>query len=304
MAGDGPSTGKHPRVGPVAVEITLVLVLLLLGALWAGGKALATGATHRLLVRLGPLIHPQEPAKLSRPAGLVRVLEGRETIVLGLGLAATLGFMGLQLAGPVGLMAGVVGGASLSAARERRRFRRRAELLEQQLGDLADAMAQGVRSGLSVSQALEFEAEIVESPMSELISRLMAERRLGTPFEDALRHLGDFLATEDARLFVLIVTIHARSGGNLAGALDEVTKTIRHRIAARRELRTLSAQGRMSAVILASLPIGFSLVLTAVSRDELIPIYRSTLGQAMVAVGVSMEVAAYLWMRKVLRIHV
>jgi tight adherence protein B len=284
------------------LEITLAL--LLLAALLAGGEAFAAGTAHRLLVRLGLLADPSHGTLEREPARPARVLENRATIVPAVGLAAAMGFAGLKLAGPVGLIAGLVAGASLPMRREGWRARRRAELLEQQLADLTESMALGVRSGLSVSQALEFVASEMENPMAELTSRLMAEQRLGTPFDVALEHLGEALGTGDARLFVLVVTIHSRSGGNLAGALDEVTRTIRHRLAVRRELRALSAQGRMSALILASLPIAFSLVLMAASGDELVPVYHSAAGQAMLAIGLAMEAAAFVWMRRVLRIHV
>ncbi|MGH2554257.1 MAG: type II secretion system F family protein [Actinomycetota bacterium] len=282
----------------------IALALMLLAALLAGGEALAAGTAHRRLKRLGLLADPSHRTREREAARPVGVLENRTTIVVAVGLAAAMGFAGLKLAGPVGLTAGLVGGAILPVRREGRRARRRDQLLEQQLADLTESMALGVRSGLSVSQALEFVASEMENPMAELTSRLMAEQRLGTPFEVALEHLGEALATGDARLFVLVVTIHSRSGGNMAGALDEVTRTIRHRLAVRRELRALSAQGRMSAVILASLPIAFSLILTAASGDELVPVYHSAMGQAMLAIGLAMEAAAFVWMRRVLRIHV
>jgi tight adherence protein B len=122
--------------------------------------------------------------------------------------------------------------------------------------------------------------------------------------ERALETFAQALGTDDGRLFVLILTIHQRSGGNVAGALEEVASTIRHRVAVRRELRALTAQGRVSGTILGALPIGFFLVLATTSRGELVPIYRSAAGIAMVTAGLVLEALAYLWIRRLLKVQV
>jgi tight adherence protein B len=111
------------------------------------------------------------------------------------------------------------------------------------------------------------------------------------------------VGTEDARMFVMVTGIQARSGGNLAAALEEVARTVRHRVAMRRELRALSAQGRLSGAILGFLPIGFFIVLGVTSRDELEPVYRSGPGMALVVSGLAMQAVAYLWVRHLLRVE-
>src|SRR5439155_26128701 len=130
-----------------------------------------------------------------------------------------------------------------------------------------------------------------------------AEQALGSPLEVALADFGEALSTDDARLFVSVLTVQAQTGGNLAGALDEVTTTIRHRIAVRRELRALSAQGRISGVVLGSLPIAFFLVIGTTSHQELAPAYRPVAGMVMVGVGPALEGVAFLWIRRLLRVR-
>jgi tight adherence protein B len=100
------------------------------------------------------------------------------------------------------------------------------------------------------------------------------------------------------------MTVHGKSGGNLAGALDEVVRTIRHRISVRRDLRALSAQGRISGTVLGSLPVGFFLVLASTSHRELAPVYRSGVGAAMVVAGLLMQALAYLWIRKLMKVQI
>jgi tight adherence protein B len=218
-------------------------------------------------------------------------------------VAASLGVVGWKLMGPIGFLGGAGVGLAVIRLRWRQARRSRAEALEHQLGALSETMALALRSGLSVAQALEFAVSEAQPPMARLLATFLDERRLGTPFDRALDHLADSLGTEDARLFALVVGIHARSGGDLAGALEEVTEAIRHRIAVRTELRALSAQGRVSGAIMGSLPIAFLLVLATTSRRQLGPVYRSAPGIAMLAAGLSMEGLAYLWIRHLLRIE-
>jgi tight adherence protein B len=143
-----------------------------------------------------------------------------------------------------------------------------------------------------------------ENPLRELLGKALVRQALGVPLEEALRGFGDEIDTDDIRLLVLVVGIHARSGGDLGGALDEVARTIRHRIGVRRELRALSAQGRVSGAILGSLPIAFFLVLSITSRRDLDPVLRSPAGMAMVGVGLLLQGLAFLWIRRLLRVPV
>jgi tight adherence protein B len=236
--------------------------------------------------------------------GSFRRLPARtRTRLLSVGIGIVSGLVGLQVVGPLGLAAGTVGGALAPRAWERKRRDDRSRRLERQLAELAESTAMAVRSGLSISQALEFAAEESTPPMSDVLDRFIQEQRLGVPFEEALHRMGDEVGTSDARLLTLVVRIHARSGGNLGGALDDVAATIRHRIRVRRELRALSAQGRISGSILGALPIAFFLVLAATSRQELAPVYRSPAGIAMISAGLVMEALAFMWIRRLLRIE-
>jgi tight adherence protein B len=177
-------------------------------------------------------------------------------------------------------------------------------LLEGQLADLAEGVSLGLRSGLSVVQALEFSRTEAELPIRMHLDRFVDQQRLGVPFDRALERLGEDVDTDDARFLVLVTGIHSRSGGDLAGALDEVGRTIRHRIAVRRELRAASAQGRISGVIMGSLPIAFFLFLSLTSHSKLAPILRSGAGMAMVGAGLVMEGLAYVWIRRLLQVEV
>ena len=235
--------------------------------------------------------------------GLVRRLPSRTRtrfLAIGVGLASALA--ALHLVGPLGFAAGTAVGA-IPYIRERRKAEKTSQELERQLAEVAESTAMAVRSGFSITQALEFAADEASDPMSTVLGRYIKEQDLGASFEEVLRGFADELDSQDSHLFHLVVTIHARSGGNLAGALDEVAATIRHRIAVRRELRALSAQGRISGSILGALPIAFFLVLAATSHHDLALVYRSPAGIAMISSGLLMEGLAFLWIRRLLRVE-
>ena len=213
------------------------------------------------------------------------------------------GVLGWMLAGPAGVLVGVSLAAWAPHAVRQRRAGERKARLERQLAEVVETCSLAVRAGLSIAQALEFAANEADGPIDQLLRRLIEEQGVGEPFDVAFQHFGEAVGTEDAHLFVLVVTTHARSGGNLAGALDEVATTITHRFDVRRELRALSAQGRVSGAILGALPIAFFFVLAATSHRELGPVYRSAAGIAMVSAGLVMEAAAYVWIRRLMRVE-
>jgi tight adherence protein B len=283
---------------------------LLLGSLIAASLLLARrgvllrAGEHLVVIAGGTAARaPQVAGKSSSPAvSSARWLGSRPRLAAS--FAGLIGaFVVSRLAGPIGLPLGAALGAAAPLSLARRTARRRAEALERQLAELVEAVALGVRSGLALNRALTFAAGEAAHPISVMLERLMAEQALGTPLEVALAHFSEAMSTDDARLLVSVLTVHAQTGGNLAGALDEVTTTIRHRIAVRRELRALSAQGRISGVVLGSLPIAFFLVLAATSHRELGPVYRSAAGVAMVAAGLVMQALAYLWIRMLMKVR-
>lgn len=215
-------------------------------------------------------------------------------------LSSGFGYRVAAVPGSLGL--GAVGAWSWLTLR-RRKADGRAEALESQMADLVDSWALGIRSGLSIRQALELAAHETLQPLSELVDELLAAERVGIPFDLALHRFEETVGTEDARLLVLVIGVHLRSGGNLARALDEVASTIRYRVSSRRELRALTAQGRISGAILGALPLVFFLFLSVTSQPELREVYRSRAGATMVAGGMSLEALAYLWIRRLLTVR-
>ena len=296
----------------IATGLPIVTGLLLGGAMVIAGEAVARARVHAALALVEPAQPGHQTVGLAAAGpGLSRALRRfgqkvgpRRTIALAVAASLPAGLVASRLAGPAGAVVAVIAGALVPAAWSRRRSRAGSAKLETQLAEAVETCALAVRAGLSITQSAGFAAQEAEEPLRPLLARISEEQRLGTPFQEALEHFGEALDSDDARLFVLVVTTHARSGGNLSGALDEVAATIRHRIEVRRELRALSAQARVSGAILGSLPIAFFVVLAGTSQRELGPVYRSPAGIAMVIAGLVLEAIAYTWIRKLIRVEV
>jgi tight adherence protein B len=279
----------------------MVLVMVLAAAsLFLLGEALGTRRADLVLgERRTANAEPSPlPGPFERLLGRIRPRLPYLAVALGVGLLSS------WLLGLPGVVVGIGAGLGLPFGLARYRRGRRAAVLEQQLAEVVEVISLAVRSGLSISQGVEFAAGETSPPMQPLLDGVLIQRSLGVPLEAALRGFAGELGTDDARLFVLILSIHLRSGGNLAGALQEVAATIRHRAGVRRELRGLTAQGRISGTVLGALPVVFSVVLALASRHDLAPVYRSPLGIVMVSVGLGLEGLAYLWIRQLLKVEV
>lgn len=282
----------------------VALAGLVLGSLVCLCGAAAAARRQWLLDLVGPGMarRDHQPTRTRRGLGFAprEGLLATRTVAIAAGAAG--GLVGVRLAGPVGLVVGAVTGGAIAQAWARRRSMRDEALLELQLAELVETCAQAVRGGLSLFEALDHVAVGAAPPIGTHLSRLRRDRELGTPLEDALGEFAGRAGTDDARLFSLVAGIHLRSGGNLAEALDEVASTIRHRMAVRRELRALSAQGRISGTVLCALPIGFFLLVAATSHRDMGPVYRSSIGMTLVISGLVLQGLAYGWIRRLMRV--
>ncbi|HEX8100850.1 MAG TPA: type II secretion system F family protein [Actinomycetota bacterium] len=224
---------------------------------------------------------------------------GVAAIALALGGAV----MGYHLAGPVGGVAALIGGAFIPVAVERNRRRRDQQQLENQFAECVETIAMAVRSGFSVPRAIEFVAADAEEPLASVLQRALSSRALGAPLERALESLAASIRSSESRLFALLLGTHARTGGNLGVALDELASSTRDRVTVRHDLDALTAQARLSGLILSLLPIGFFIVLAVTSGSDFSAVLRSTAGTTVLASGLTLQALAFVWIRRLLRVR-
>ena len=212
-------------------------------------------------------------------------------------LAIALGFFGLFLPRLY---------LSLAARRRLRKF-------EDQLSDTLNLWVNALRSGYSILQALEAIATELPAPVSVEFERVVQEVRLGLSVPQALNNMLRRMPSEDLDLVVTAVNINREVGGNLAEVLDTISFTIRERVRIKGEIRTLTAQGRISAWVIGLLPIALAFILLGINASymselwiredpmifELIPC-----GWIAIAVGLLMMTVGMIVIQKIVDIEV
>ncbi|GGB84973.1 hypothetical protein GCM10011314_25820 [Knoellia flava] len=225
--------------------------------------------------------------------------------VLAVIVGGLVGYVLLLARNPwVGLFIGVVLGYVLPALVLRFLARRRARQFEFVLPDVLMLTATSLASGFSLLQALDAVARDAPEPCAKEFSRALAETRIGADVSDALDHTADRMDSNNMRWATMAIRIQREVGGNLAETLRTTAATLREREGLRRHVRALSAEGRLSAYILISLPIGI-LLFSMYSNYEYVSLLWTTLyGLIMSVMGVLAMAAGIFWMRNVVKIEV
>ena len=181
--------------------------------------------------------------------------------------------------------------------------RRRAKFADQ-LPDMLQFVAGSLRSGFSLGQGLDAAVREDTQPVAGEFSRALAESRIGVDLEDALDQVADRMDSADLRWTVIAIRIQRETGGNLAEVLGNTVETMRERAMLRRHVRALSAEGRLSAFILVSLPIFIGGWIFLTRRSYLRPMYTSTIGIIMFIIAALLVGGGALWMRKLVKVEV
>ena len=171
-----------------------------------------------------------------------------------------------------------------------------------QLGDATASIAAALRAGLSLGGALAYAARETPPPLGELLRDLARQVELGLPVDRAVQEWAEALDTDDARLLASVFLLHRRTGGDLPRVLDQVVRTLRDRQQAKEEVRSLTAQARLSGAILGLLPVAFFAFLWISSRSDIEGAMRTPIGITAVLTGLAMEGVAFLWIRRLLAI--
>jgi tight adherence protein B len=142
---------------------------------------------------------------------------------------------------------------------------KRLKAFNNQLADAIALMSNSLRSGLSLLQSMEMISREAEPPMSQEFQRVVSEIGLGIGAQDALLRLARRVPSEDLDLLVTAILVQFEIGGNLSRILDSIANTIRERVKLQGEIRTMSAQGRMSGYILSGLPLAIGGILLLIA---------------------------------------
>jgi tight adherence protein B len=210
----------------------------------------------------------------------------------------------------VGLVwGGVVGGLILAAAvvvaartvlgvLRSRRYRAFAD----QLDDSLQLLAGSLRAGYGILQGIDSLSKEAESPTSDEFRRVVLEARLGRDFHDSLKAMAERLDSMDFKWVVDAIHINQEVGGDLSEVLDNIGETIRDRNQIRRQIKALSAEGRLSAVILLLLPFVVGILISFIVPGYIQELFTHPAGIAMLIVGSVLMIIGGLWIKKIVKL--
>ncbi|MHB8780479.1 MAG: type II secretion system F family protein [Candidatus Geothermincolia bacterium] len=192
-------------------------------------------------------------------------------------------------------------GAALASLRWRRRHAaaRRRRLLAEQVRDLVEGLIQPLRAGLSLPQAFREAARELPEPIATEVSSAVLAIATGVSIDDALAALAAAIGSDDMVLTVAALMQQRRAGGNLPRLLSALQAMIADRSVLAREVRAMTAQGRLSGYIVASLPLAFLLLECVVARDRMGALFGTAGGWSVLAAGLGLEAAGLLWIRRI-----
>lgn len=185
-----------------------------------------------------------------------------------------------------------------------RKIERRKSVFLSQLPETLQLLAGSLQAGYAFMQGLDTLVQETSPPTSSEFGRVLTETRLGNPVEDSMSAMADRLDSDDFRWVVLAINIQRQVGGNLAVLLQTVASTLREREQVRRQIKVLSAEGRLSASILTVLPFLLAGYISVVNPAYIGALITETLGRVMIVGALMLMGIGILWMRKIVNIDV
>lgn len=208
--------------------------------------------------------------------------------------------IGLLVVGPLGLPLGY----NLPRFAVERFRERRARMLEDQLLDALAFMSNGLKSGLSLLQAMDMVRKELPNPIAQEFALTLNEQRLGVPIEDALLGLERRIGSEDIQIVVTSINILRQSGGNLAETFDTVASTIRERKKVEGRVRSLTAQGVAQGVIIVCMPFVLAFALWLIDPVLIGRLWSTWLGWVMIFAMLILQALGGGMIRKIVKIEV
>ncbi|MCL5291393.1 MAG: VWA domain-containing protein [Actinobacteria bacterium] len=181
---------------------------------------------------------------------------------------------------------------------------RRKDKFNRQLPDVLTMLAGSLRSGYSFLHSLNVVVEECQPPISLEFKKVLVEARLGLSLERALLNMAERVGSTDFNWTVMAINIQREVGGNLAEVFDILANTMRERERIRRQIKALTAEGRLSAIILYVLPFAIGFILAVTNPAYIATLFSTGLGIAMVVVALALMAIGGLWLRKTVSIEV
>lgn len=217
------------------------------------------------------------------------------TAAVGVGLAAGV-LTGVATWNPFVAVGGLLVGASCPVLYVRQKKKARMEKLSSQLADAFDLMARVIRAGQTMAQALLAVSDEFAPPIASEFSYCYEQQNLGMPPEATYKDLARRNDLVEIKLFVLALLVQQQTGGNLAELLDKLAGVLRERYRIRGVVKTLTAEGRMQAIVLMAMPPVIFLAMLVLSHEYAVKLFQYP---KLIVITVVSEGIGALWIRKI-----
>ena len=185
----------------------------------------------------------------------------------------------------------------------KRKARKRLLVFEEQFPEAIDLIARALRAGHALPTALQMVADEIPEPVGDEFKRMFDQHSYGMALPEALRSFGDRVPLLDARFFVTAILTQREMGGNLSEVLDKLAAVIRERFKVKRQVRVISAHGRITGLVLGFLPPAVAGILFVISPQHMRLLTNDPLGLYMVALAIFLQVVGVLAIRKIVDVE-
>ena len=181
---------------------------------------------------------------------------------------------------------------------------RRRSLFKSELPETLTMISASLKAGYSLLQAVDMVAQETAPPMSVEFKKVLGDARLGLPVEAALEKMAQRVSSVSFDWMILAVKIQREVGGNLSEVLSTLARTIRERNTVKRQIKVLTAEGRLSALILLCLPVFITIVLYLLNPTYMRLMFTTGAGLAMVALAAALMAIGAFWLWRIIQIEV
>jgi tight adherence protein B len=228
-----------------------------------------------------------------------------QVVLAGIVSAVFCGLLGKRFTGVFGLaLLTAAAGAYVPIGVLSFKKSRRLGKFNEALPDAIDLMSRALRAGHSMSSSIEVIAQQSPEPLSSEFEACFQQQKFGIPFRESMLAMGERIPSDDLHFFITAILVQKETGGDLTDILDRTTRLIRERIRIQGEIRTHTAQGRLTGWILALMPVAMLLLMNVITPGYSDLLFHNWLGQRLLIGGAVLIVIGGLIIRKIVDIKV
>src|SRR5690606_22192523 len=182
--------------------------------------------------------------------------------------------------------------------------RRRQKQFDSLLPDTLQLLASTLRAGYSLMQGVEAVSQEVSEPIGRELRRVVTEARLGRPLEESMQGVAERMGSGDFEWAVMAIRIQREVGGTLPELLVTVADTMTERERLRRDVNALTAEGKVSAIVLGLLPLGIGIFIMGANPGYMDPLFEETMGRIMLFGALILMGVGFVWMKKTIEVEI